>query len=125
MIIEKILGIDDFKMYEEDHNFYLSLSLIAQCNDGIYKITYPKIDFPIDINNINFESVSHDYWFHKYFIDLGFGKFEIFKDDMGVSCNIDCVKKFSPRRMTQKEIESELGYKIELINEEDKISKRS
>ena len=35
MIIEKTLGIDNFEMFEEDHNFYLSLSLIVQCDDGI------------------------------------------------------------------------------------------
>lgn len=125
MIIKKTLGIDNFKMFEEDNNFYLSLSLIVQCDDGIYKMTYPKIDFPIDVDNIKIDSVSYDYWFQKHYIDLGLGKFEIFKDDMGVFCNIDCVKKFPPRRMTQKEIESKLGYKIELINEEDKISERS
>lgn len=118
MIIKETLDIDDFKMFEEDNNFYLSLSLVVQCDDGIYKITYPKIDFPIDINNIKFENVSYDYWFQKHYIDFGLGKFEIFKDDMGIACNISCVKKFPPRRMTQKEIESKLGYKIELVSEE-------
>lgn len=126
MIINKILKIEDINIYGSGSDFYISLSLLVKCNDGsIFRIIYPKIKFPIKLSNIEFENTidSTQRIFYKCcetksYINLGFDKFEILKDESGRGMYIECVKKSSPKKMTLKDIERNLGYKIELVSEE-------
>lgn len=126
MIINKILKIEDINIYGSGSDFYISLSLLVKCKDGsIFRIIYPKIKFPIKLSNIEFENTidSTQRIFYKCcetksYINLGFNKFEILKDESGRGIYIECVKKSSPKKMTLKEIERNLGYKIELVSEE-------
>ena len=122
MIINKILKIEDINIYGSGSVFYISLSLLVKCNYGsIFRIIFPKIKFPINLSNIEFENIidsSQRIFNKKSYINLGFNKFEILNDESGRGICIECVKKSTPKKMTLKEIERNLGYKIELVNEE-------
>lgn len=108
--------IKDLQLYKENNRYYLSALVDYEDNRGIYKISIPKIEFPVERNCIIDQTVV-DRNYNPYTvvsIDFGLGKLYVEPfDNNGNYYTINCIEE-KIHKMTLADIERELGYKIEL-----------
>lgn len=101
---------------KSDNQYILSLHCEQDtpCEEIYYNI--PKIIIPIDKFNPTIIT-KKEYGITKYFIDFGINNFEI-KEENGHTITVKRLKK--TKKMTLKEIEEVLGYKVEIVNDMEK-----
>lgn len=110
----------DVNLYKDstDNQYYLSITYTVEIEEAIYEYHIPKVLLPISYSDdpIFFRCPVIRYGADETYVDIGFGKLLVVpnKDHM----HYTCVKiKDKTKKMTLKEIEKKLGYKIELVSE--------
>lgn len=112
--------LKDLQLYKENNKYYLSALFDYEDKKGFYELSIPKIKLPVtrDVEaNIcsGWDDYNHPY--RVVDVDFGFGKLyaEPF-NDQGALFALTCIEE-KVHKMTLAEIEKELGYKIELREE--------
>ena len=108
--------IKDLQLYKENNRYYLSALVEHEDERGVYEISIPKIELPVERNCIIDKTVTdRNYKPHTVVsINFGFGKLYVEPFDNNDNyCTINCVEE-KVHKMTLAEIEKKLGYKIEL-----------
>lgn len=111
--------IKDLQLYNEDGKYYLSALFNFEDKNGYYELFVPKIALPISERcsvNQTTDTCGREVY-HTVSADLGFGELSVkpFNDD-GNYFKLTCLEE-KIHKMTLREIEKELGYKIELQEE--------
>jgi hypothetical protein len=116
------MKVKDLQLYKENNKYYLSALLDGEDKRGCYEVSIPKIRIPISFDCFvhNETDTCFGVPYRTVTTDLGFGELyvEPFDDDN----NYYTMKVLSEKvhKMTLAEIEKELGYKIELQEENNK-----
>lgn len=108
--------LQTLELYEEHGSYYLKVVCGYEDNNGKYKFTLPKVALPFQKDK---PSQIEFYGLHTYYggiVKNGINELEIMKDKNGKLYTVETIEKY-PHKMTLKEIENKLGYKIELISE--------
>ena len=110
--------LHDLHLYKENDKYYLSASIVFEDKRGVCEASIPKIRLPIAREpQINVYNYSDE---HKpdteVIVDFGFGDLY---DERADGNNYYTIKYLEEKvhKMTLAEIEKELGYKIELKEE--------
>ena len=104
--------LQTLELYEEHEAYYLKAVYEYEDNNGKYKFTLPKVALPFYKD----EPSRIEFYDYEGTIKNGLNELEIMKDKHGRFYTIETIEKY-PHKMTLKEIENKLGYKIELISE--------
>lgn len=105
--------ITDLQLYKENNNYYLSALITHEDKNGVYKVSIPRIKFPVAseciINHTRYPGCST-------IVSLDFGLGELYAEPVNENDHyftITCLEE-KVHEMTLAEIERELGYKIKL-----------
>ena len=120
----KNVNFKSIEVYEEMHHgvkSYLAKVVVeAETDYGKYEITYPKIDLLVDTEHIPIVDMTcgdHLLSTPEHFIRLfGSSQLPLRRDEAGNVSYMKVIEEY-PQKMTLKEIEQKLGYKVELVSE--------
>ena len=108
--------IKDLQLYKENNRYYLSALVEHEDERGVYEISIPKIELPVERNCIIDKTVIDRNYKPHTVVSINFGLGELYAepfDDSGDYYTVTCVEE-KVHKMTLADIEKELGYKIEL-----------
>lgn len=108
-----------FDEFEGAKIYYLKAVYEYEDERGIYELTVPHMELPVDDNCIlTTEHASISTRCMNVWANIGFGNLRV-KNDDDVPYFIKELKK-KTHKMTVEEIEKKLGYKIEIVSEKEK-----
>lgn len=108
--------IKDLQLYKENNKYYLSALVDYEDKRGVYEISIPKIEFPIERNCIIDRTIGERNYKPYTTVSIDFGLGELYAEPFDNNDNyytITCIEE-KVHKMTLANIEKELGYKIEL-----------
>jgi hypothetical protein len=106
--------LQDLNLYKNDGKYYLSAKLDHEDKAGFYEVSIPKIYLPVS-SDIAVSSSSSCYG-NAASIDFGFATLAVEPYDDNHFFTITCLEE-KVHKMTLAEIERELGYKVEIQEE--------
>lgn len=103
--------------------YYLTAVFEVEVPDGIYEVTIPKINIPIDVGQVDIDifetpdlySDPSVYSELKAIFCTGYNKFQLDKQN-GIFYQAKLIKE-KTHDITLKEIQDKLGYKIRIVEE--------
>lgn len=115
---------------KDDNGYYLEATYEVDRLDGVYELTIPHIELPVNFHGVTIKEEYDEYdcrpsWFpihvnHK--VDLGFGLLPLKKvkdKKLGDYCYKEKLIRSKVQEMTLSEIEAKLGHKIKIVNEKE------
>lgn len=101
--------LEDAKIYKENGRFYTKLIYICENDEGKYRLTFPKVEFPFQNRNISITGVNS-----ASYLDLPTDKCRICSNS-GEQFTIEQIEQY-PKEMTLEEIEKKLGHKVKIVS---------
>lgn len=115
-----VMQMKNVNLYKDntDNQYYLSITFTVEAEEAIYEYHIPKVHLPIcDFDNpVITRYPTNRYGAEEMYIDIGFGKLLVIPDKDNIHYVTRKIKD-KTKKMTLKEIEKKLGYKIELVSE--------
>lgn len=112
------IKIDKISAYEDDfYGWCISVSAIQEDDEEVREIYFPRIQLPINRARIKTRFSYPCPGVSRCYVDLGFGELPV--PGNNITAYTKKVIETKTKKMTLKEIEKKLGYKIELISEEE------
>lgn len=117
---------------DTDGKFYLKLTYEYEDPKGTHEVIFPKVSLPLCHNIIPAVNMENPRLFYNdHICDLNGRSYINCKDEMklfkkhvvgvdGEHYYIDRIIKPAVRKMTVEEIEKQLGYKVEIVSNEEK-----
>ena len=108
--------IKDLQLYKENNRYYLSALVDHEDDRGVYEISIPKIELPVERNCIIDQTVTDRNYKPHTVVSINFGFGKLYADPFDNNENyytVTCVEE-NVHTITLADIEKELGYKIEL-----------
>lgn len=113
-------GLEDVKLYKENNKYYFDLRYIVIEDGAYYRIRFPKVKVLFNNNAPTVYSESSIFDFGDSYTStlqlFSNDRFYIYPDRTGVKVIKIFIKNIR-KKMTLEEIEKELGYEVELIDE--------
>lgn len=101
--------LENAEIYKEDGRFYTKLIYIHENDEGKYRLTFPKVEFPFPNRNISITGVNS-----ASYLKLPTDECRIFGNS-GELFTIEQIEQY-PKEMTLEEIEKKLGHKVKIIS---------
>lgn len=132
---QKNVELSDIIPFKENGDWYLKLIYKYEDEKGKHTVAIPKAEVPFGqryIPNINMPFNSYEcspknpaYIFCNNSMSLYDSVFEL-ATERGVKnkgCYFDIITEYAVKEMTLDEIEKKLGYKVKIVNKDDKENK--
>lgn len=101
--------LEDAEIHKENGRFYIKLIYICENDEGKYRLTFPKVEFPFPNRIISITGVNSD-----SYLDLPTDKCRICGNS-GERFTIEQIEQY-PKEMTLEEIEKKLGHKVKIVS---------
>ena len=101
--------LEDAEIYKENGRFYTKLIYIHENDEGKYRLTFPKVEFPFPNRNISITGVNS-----ASYLKLPTDECRIFGNSEELF-TIEQIEQY-PKEMTLEEIEKKLGHKVKIIS---------
>lgn len=114
--------LKSLELFQENGKFYLKFIYEYEDMNGVYELTLPKVELPIDVKNI--PKIEEDCDLSSVMIRknyIVFGKNNVLWLQPDKKQHVYYLKLLEDKRveLTMEEIEKRLGYKIKIVNDKE------
>lgn len=111
--------LENVELHQENDEYYLTLTYNEKLEDNEYEIKIPKVNLDFLKYDFGFSCVKSDSGISQRFIEYDYPYDTTITLPLNKKEKSFYIRIPKKKKMTLKDIECKLGYKIELINEED------